>query len=185
MVNIRLKLLIIALLLSLNVMQASTFIQLTQKEKQFLQKHPTIKLGTNDSWPPFTMLNEDGSVSGFDIDILNKINRATGANFVLELGEWSKVQRMAKLRKIDGMSNIAIFKERKKWFNFSNVYISLKKRVMVKRGNPLNIKSIDDIDGKTIAVHQGNMPDTKIAKQFKNSKPFLYEFIFFCYRYAL
>jgi diguanylate cyclase (GGDEF)-like protein/PAS domain S-box-containing protein len=158
------------LLLSLNLIQASTSIQLTENEKQFLQEHPTITLGTNDSWPPFSMRNKDGSISGFDIDVLNLINQATGANFILQLGEWSKVQRMAKSKEIDGMSNIAIVEEKKKWFNFSDVYISVKKRVMVKRGNPLNIQSIDDIDGKTIAVHQGNIPDTKIAKQFKNSK---------------
>ena len=170
MINIRLRLLIITLLLSLNLIQASTSIQLTENEKQFLQEHPTIILGTNDSWPPFSMQNKDGSLSGFAIDILYLINQATGANFVLQLGEWSKVQSMAKVKEIDGMSNIAIFEERKEWFNFSDVYISLKKRVMVKRGNPLNIKSLDDINGKTIAVHQGNMPDTEIAKQFKNSK---------------
>lgn len=170
LINTSLKLLIITLLLSLNIIQASPSIQLTENEKQFLQEHPTIRLATNDSWPPFTMLNKDGFISGFDIDVLNIINQTTGANFILELGEWTKVQKMAKSREIDGMSTIAIFEERKKWFNFSDVYISLKKRVMVKRGNPLNIKSIDDIDGKTIAIHQGNMPDTKIVKQFKNSK---------------
>lgn len=164
-----LKSTIIIIFLFLNFLHADTSTLLTSQEKQFLKYHPTIKLGTNDSWPPFSILNNDGTVTGYDIDILNKINEATGANFVLQLGDWSKIQEMAQQKKIDGISNIAIYEERKAWFNFSTPYISMKKRVMVKRGNPLNIKSISDIDGKTIAVHKGNMPDTKIAKQFTNS----------------
>jgi polar amino acid transport system substrate-binding protein len=159
---------IILLLLLVNFLYAS--VTLTPKEKEFLNNHPTIVLGTGDSWAPYAFLNEDGSVIGYDIDILRKINEATGANFVLRLGDWSKMQEMAKAKKIDGLSEIGVFQERKEWFNFSNIYISVKKMLMVKSGNPLNIKSLDDLSGKTIVIHKGNMPDEKIAKELKNSK---------------
>ncbi len=161
---------IILLLLLVNFLHAQNTVVLTTNEKEFLKNHPTILLGADESWAPYAIKNEDGTVSGYDVDILTRINKATGANFILQLGDWSKMQEMAKSKKIDGLSSLGIFEERKQWFNFSNIYISMKKMVMVKRGNPLKIKSIDDLSGKTIVITKGDMIDEEIAKKFKNSK---------------
>jgi len=145
-------------------------IKLTEKEQEFLEKHSTITLGTGDSWAPYTIKNSNGILSGYDQDILAKINAVTGANFIQRQGNWSEVQQMAKDKKIDGLSTLTVTKEREKFLNFSNVYISLKKMVMVKQRNPLDIHSISDMDGKTIVIHRGNVADKKASKQFKNSK---------------
>jgi len=143
---------------------------LTQKEKEFLYNHPLITLGTGDSWAPYSIKNDDGTLSGYDQDILRLVNKATGANFVLKQGNWSKIQKLAKEKKLDGLSTLTITKEREKFLNFSNIYISLQKNVMVKQRNPLNIHSPKDLDGKTIVIHKGNLADKKAAKLFPNSK---------------
>jgi len=150
--------------------QASMQINLTHKEKDFLKQHPTITLGTGDTWAPYSMKDKSGNTIGYDNDILTKINRATGANFVQVLGDWSQMQEQAKKHKLDGLSTLGIYEERKEWFNFSKIYISLQKMVLVKRRNPLNIKSNKDLDSKTIVVHKGNMVDANMAKEFRNSK---------------
>ena len=143
---------------------------LTEKEQKFLEKHPTITLGTGDSWAPYSIKNSDDSLSGYDQDILAKINAATGANFIQKQGDWSTMQKMAKEGKIDGLSTLTATKERKKFLNFSNVYISLKKMILVKQRNPLNIHNISDLEGKTIVIHKGNAADKKASKLFNHSK---------------
>ncbi len=145
-------------------------VSLSQKEKKFIKNHPKIILGTEKSWEPYVIQNSDGTISGYDNDILTKINRATGANFVQQLGDWSKMQELAKEKKIDGLSTLTITNRRKEFLNFSNIYISLQKMVMVKQRNPLNIRTTPDLDGKTIVIHKGNVADEKASKQFKNSK---------------
>ena len=66
---------------------------LTTKELAFIQNHPKIVLGTDKSWKPYVISNSDGSVSGYDADILALINKASGANFVLRTGEWADMQK--------------------------------------------------------------------------------------------
>ncbi len=144
-------------------------IYLTQKEKEFIEKHPQIVLGSGDSWAPYVIENSDGSITGYDNDILTKINHVTGANFVLTVGNWSKIQELAKTKKLDGLSTLTKTTKREAFFNFSNVYISLQKMVMVKQRNPLNIKSAKDLANKTIVIHKGNVADERAAKEFKNS----------------
>ncbi len=149
---------------------SSKKIILTKEEKEFIQNHPKIVLGTGDSWAPYSIKNSDGTLSGYDQDILNKINQITGANFVQKQGNWSKIQRLAEGKKIDGLSTLTLTKKRQEYLNFSDVYISLKKSVMVKQRNPLNIHSPKDLDGKTIVINRGNIADEKAAKQFSHSK---------------
>ena len=170
MVKVKLKTAIITILFLFNFLQADSSVILTAKEKLFLKTHPTIVLGTGDNWAPYIMKDENGQNIGYDNDILTLINKATGANFVQELGNWSNIQKLAKEKKLDGLSTLGIFKERKQWFNFSDIYISLQKMVLVKENNPLNIKSNKDLNGKKIVINKGNMTDEKIAKKFINSK---------------
>ncbi len=149
--------------------QLKTKLNLTKKEKYFIKNHPKIILGTGDSWAPYNIKNNDGTLSGYDQDILNKINKVTGANFIQQQGDWSKIQKLAKEKKLDGLSTLTITNKRKEFLNFSDIYISLQKMVMVKQRNPLNIRTSKDLDGKTIVIHKGNIADKKAALQFKNS----------------
>jgi len=145
-------------------------IDLTREEIEFINKHPKIVLGTGDSWAPYVIKKSDGSIVGYDNDILSRINRITGANFIQQTGDWSNIQKLAKQKKLDGLSTLTVTTKRKDWLDFSDVYISFKKVVMVKKRNPSNIRSPKDLDGKTIVIHKGNKADEKAAKLFPNSK---------------
>jgi len=160
---------LLLLVLSYNTLLSST-IPLTVKERNFIQKHPTIVLGTGDSWEPYVIQHKDGSITGYDNDILTKINKLTGANFIQKPGNWIKIQKEAKNKQIDGLSTLIMTNKRKKFLNFSDIYISLQKMVMVQQRNPLKIYSSKDLNGKTIVINKGNAADEEVAKKFKNSK---------------
>jgi polar amino acid transport system substrate-binding protein len=152
-----------------NIKLDTNKIKLTQKEQEFIKNHPTIYLGSEKAWEPYVIQNKNGTISGYDADILNKINSLTGANFQLKLGNWVQMQEKAKTKEIDGLSTGAIHDERKKYLNFSDVYITLQKMILVKHRNPKNIKTIKDLDSKKIVIHKGNLVDKKISKAFPNS----------------
>lgn len=145
-------------------------VKLTPKEKEFLKKHPKVVLGTSTGWEPYSIENEDGTITGFEADLLQAINEVTGANFMLELGDWETMQQRAKKREIDGLATLIQTKEREEFLNFSDSYESLRKTILVKRGNPLNIRSIKDLEGKTIAIHRGNKSDENLAASINNVK---------------
>jgi polar amino acid transport system substrate-binding protein len=145
-------------------------VNLTPQEQAFIQQHPEIRLGTDRSWEPYVIVAEDGSVSGYDAEILEAINQLTGANFSLVTGSWPDMQRLAKERKIDGLSTGAPIEKRRSYLNFSDNYLTLKKAVFVATGNPKEIYSIKDLDNKTIVIQQGNLADIELASQFPKSK---------------
>ncbi len=142
---------------------------LSDKEKDFLKAHPRIVLGTGDTWAPYSIIHKDGTLSGYDVDILAKVNKSTGANFVLKLGNWSKIQKEVAEDKIDGLATLVCTPKRKEFLNFSTVYISLEKMIMVKKRNPLGIKTLKDLDGKIIVILKGNIADKQIADRLTKS----------------
>ena len=144
-------------------------VSLTEKEQSFLEKHPDIRLGTEKSWEPYVIVGDDGSITGYDADILSHINEVTGANFTLVTGTWRDMQQKAMNKEIDGLSTGGVHKERERYLNFSDVYISLKKMLIVAKHNPRSIESMDDLTGKIIAIHRGNLVDEKLATGFSKS----------------
>jgi len=150
--------------------EEKTTVELTAKELAFIKNHPNIVLGTEKAWEPYVIVKKNGTISGYDADVLNLINKVSGSHFVLEAGHWAQMQRKAKAKEIDGLSTGGIHDERKKYLNFSDIYISMRKMLIVSKENPKNIHTLQDLDGKTIAIHKSNLVDEKIARKFTDSK---------------
>lgn len=146
---------------------------LSQEEKDWIKKHPVITLGTDSSWVPFVVENEDELI-GYDIDILNLINKNTGANFQLETGKWKEIVEKAKNKQIDGLSTSAVHQERAEFFAFSNIYVSTQKFLIVLNANSKNIKTIDDLKDKKIGYQENNLFDKKLVAQYTQSEHISY-----------
>ncbi len=150
-------------------------VALTVAERAFLAKHPKIVLGTDPNWEPYVIRLPDGSVTGFDNDILTRINALTGANFQLKLDDWHRMVAAAKVREIDGLSTSAVHAERADHLAFSNPYISVRKLILVQRNNPHRIESFEDLSGRRLAVHASNLHDRKIAESVPGADIRLFE----------
>jgi polar amino acid transport system substrate-binding protein len=150
-------------------------LDLSPKERAFLQKHPTIVLGTDKLWHPYVVVRPTGEITGYDTEVLRLINKITGAHFVLKVGVWATMQEEAKARKIDGLSTGAAIPSRKSYLNFSKPYIAVHKMVITSSNNPKNIRSLDDLRGKRIALHRGNISDKRSAEKIPEAEIFYFD----------
>ncbi|WP_165901954.1 transporter substrate-binding domain-containing protein [Reinekea marinisedimentorum] len=160
MYKLLLHTLIIWLLVSLHALHAAE-LKLTDQEKQFLAEHPVITLGSDSNWMPFVVTNTDGSVSGYDVEILQQVNTLTGANFQLQTGTWQNVLRQAMNFDIDGLSSSAVHDSRRQYFNFSEPYITRYQHLIVSGKNPKNLKSAENLQGIRIGYQAGDLATQK------------------------
>jgi signal transduction histidine kinase len=58
-------------------------ITLSPEERQWLTRHPILRVGVLTNWAPFVYILPDGKLSGIDIDLLNVISLRTGLRFEL------------------------------------------------------------------------------------------------------
>ena len=148
-------------------LEASHF-DLTEEEKNWIQSHPIITLGTEAYWSPFVIDNAP-SLTGYDVDILNLINKNTGANFQLSIGNWNDMVKKAINKEIDGLSTSSIHEERAKFFNFSNTYYTSKKYLITSNNNSKKINLNDNLIGNKIGYLERNLFDKKLVSQYKKA----------------
>jgi ABC-type amino acid transport substrate-binding protein len=100
---------------------------------------------------------KDGFTTGYDKDVLELINKITDTNFQLVTGTWKEMLEKAINKEIDGLSTSVVYKEREKYFYFSDTYTNTQKYLITLDINPKDIYNIDDFAGKRIAYHQDNL----------------------------
>ena len=144
-------------------------LDLTAAERAFIARHPDVVLGTDESWMPYVVKQADGRLTGHDVELIARINALTGLRLRLKVGVWRDLIEQARRREIDGLSAGGIHPEREVFLNFSDIYFSINKMLLVRSDNPGRILTPEDLAGKTIAIHRGNLVDEKIARRFTDS----------------
>lgn len=113
-----------------------------------------IVIGTGSQFINICFYDEDGNLTGYDIELLKEIdNRLPQYEFDFEVMDFSNLLLSLETKKIDVIAhNMAKNAEREEKFLFNaQPYNAVPLHVVVNEGNT-DIQSIDDIDGKTIGL---------------------------------
>ena len=144
-------------------------LQLSAAETAWIEANPTITLGSDSQWEPYIIKQDDGSIIGFDTDILALINKNTGANFQLTTGTWKEMGAKLKSGAIDGVSTSSARFAKANSYNYTKPYFSFQKTLIVASNNPKQIKSIEDLGGKRIGYQSGNQFNKSVLEKYKQA----------------
>ena len=141
-----------------------TLSSLSIKEKEFIKNTPKLILGTGLSWAPYSMKNDNGTIIGFNSDILKEIKKLTGLDLELKLGPWDEIQKEAKEKKIDGLMTLIKTKDREKYLSFSKPYKNVYTYAYVNLNSDIENMFSDKI--KSISIQKANMSDIKLVNKY-------------------
>ncbi|MFD4247822.1 ABC transporter substrate-binding protein [Streptomyces sp. NPDC058525] len=132
-----------------------------------IQDAGVIKVGTDAAYAPMEYV-EGGKIVGVDPDIAEALGKQLGVKFQFTSGTFDGLITSLETGRQDiAMSSITDNKRRQegldddgkkvgKGVDFVD-YFSSGISLLVKKGNPDNIKSLDDLCGKTVAVQRGTL----------------------------
>ncbi|WP_377290132.1 amino acid ABC transporter substrate-binding protein [Rhizobium sp. SG2393] len=110
-----------------------------------------IKIGTEGTYAPFTFHDKSGKLVGFDVEIGEAVAAKLGVKAEFIEGKWDGLIAGLDANRYDTVINqVGITEARKQKYDFSEPYIASKAVLIVKEGNE-DIKSFDDLKGKTSA----------------------------------
>lgn len=147
-------------------------INLTQEEKNYLLQYPRLKVQNMLSFPPYNF-NENRIPLGYSIDLMRLLAEKVGVEVEFISGKtWKEHLEMLKNNELDIMPNIAINQERKEYIDFSSFKIfDYNISVTVRKGNL--ISSMDDLQGKVIAVLNNSFLQTILEERYPQQKLYL------------
>lgn len=114
-----------------------------------------IRIGTEGAYPPFNMIDKDGKVAGFDIDIARALCEKMDAECEFVTQDWDGIIPGLLARKYDAIvASMSITEERRKAVDFSDRYYSNSLAMIAKIG--ANIDP-DNLSGKSIGAQRATI----------------------------
>lgn len=112
-----------------------------------------LTVGSDIPYPPFEQ-GKPGEYTGFDIELIEAIGEKMGRPVEVTDTSFETIFRDVSQGKFDAaISAATITEEREQAVDFSNPYYLSEQAVLVKEGS--EIKSLTELEGKTVGVQQG------------------------------
>ena len=128
-----------------------------------------IRIGVEGAYPPFSSVEKDGTLIGFDIDIARALCEEIGAECVLVPQDWDGIIPALLARKYDAIiASMSITEERKKKVAFSDKYYNTPAKFARKKGSGITISKAG-LKGKTVGVQRATTHDNFITAEFGDS----------------
>lgn len=130
-----------------------------------IQARGQLIIGTEAGFPPFEMYNTtSGEYYGFDIDLANMIADYLNVTLVVQDMAFDLLVGACQAGTVD-MLVAAMFltAARARQLAFSNPYITTTEVVAVNASNPLEIDSLEDLEGLHVGVQTGTVEDEELT----------------------
>ncbi len=137
-------------------------------------------VGLDDTFAPMGFKDENGEVTGFDVDLAKAIGEKLGKEIEFQSIDWSMKEAELNAGNIDFIWNgYTITEERKAQVAFGTPYLKNRQIIVTLAGSEINSKA--DLAGKTVAAQTGSSAvdameaEPDILASFKDGKPITYE----------
>ena len=116
-----------------------------------VQKRGELYIGTEGTWAPWTYHDESENLIGFDVEVATRIAEIMGLTPVFFESEWDGLFAGLNSGRYDMVANgVEVTDERAEAYDFSEPYAYINTVIIVRDDND-DIKSFEDLDGKTTA----------------------------------
>ncbi len=116
---------------------------------------PAVRSAAEIGYPPFSIVDEHGSATGFSVELLHAALAAMGREVTFKTGPWEQVKTWLAQGEIQALPLVGRTPEREALFDFTFPYMSLHGAIVVRKGTT-GITGLKDLKGKQVAVMKGD-----------------------------
>lgn len=110
-----------------------------------------LTVGTEGTYAPFTFHNEEGELTGYDVEVIKEVANRMGVEAEFEETQWDSMFAGLNAERFDVIANqVGVTEERQANYDFSEPYTYTSAVVVVPADNE-EITSFEDIEGKVSA----------------------------------
>ena len=150
----------------------SARIDLSPQEQAWLKAHPEIRLGAEPSYPPFSMVGDNGKFEGMAADYLQLIADRTGLNAKLQPGlSWTHILDGLKNRTVDITPAVVDTPERRAYLLFAGPIVALPSVFVTPVASKLYVDGFASLSGLRMALVKNGPITLRVEKEFPGIVP--------------
>ncbi|SDK27994.1 amino acid ABC transporter substrate-binding protein [Sediminibacillus albus] len=116
-----------------------------------IMEEGVITVGTEGTYAPFTFHNDEGKLTGYDVEVIREVADRMGVEAEFEETQWDSMFAGLNAERFDVIANqVGIDEDRQENYDFSNPYTYSSAVVVVPAENN-DITSFEDLEGKQSA----------------------------------
>ena len=126
--------------------------ELTELEREWIKKHPKVRLGVDPDFPPIDFIDQYGEYKGISSEFFKEISKATGLKFeLIRTSSWHETLKLAREGVVDVVSAVSYTPERAKYLIYTTPYLSIPVVIATKSSLKREV-SLEDLRGKRVGV---------------------------------
>ena len=133
----------------------------TVVKEQKAESLPVIVVGS-DNYPPFNYLNADGDPTGIDVELAKEAFYRMGYEAEFKLINWEDKKELLKSGEIDCIWGSFSMDGREEEYQWAGPYMTSYQVIAVRTDS--DIYSLQDLEGKTVAVQSTTKPEELFRK---------------------
>jgi PAS domain S-box-containing protein len=133
-----------------------------------------LKSASELDYPPFALVQPDGSADGFSVDLLKNVVRKVGLKIDIPVAPWHEIKQKLIDGKLDVLPLVSYSSERDEIFDFTVPYLRMHGEIFVRKGEK-TIQSIKDLKDKEVLVMRGDTAHEYAVKANLSDKLILTE----------
>src|SRR6201988_1866053 len=123
-------------------------------------EEPPLKTGVDATFAPHAMPKLSGGIEGFNVDLANEIAKRLHRGIEIDATQFSGLLPGLQAGSYDFIAApTTVTKERAENLLFTEGYLNTDFQFVVKKDTP-DIKALEELKGKTIAVNKGSVYDS-------------------------
>ncbi len=123
---------------------------------QQVQQRGALRIGLEGTYPPFNFQDENGQLTGFEVDFAKAVAKELGVKPEFQPSKWDGILAALESGRLDVVINqVTLSEERKKKYDFSQPYTVSGIQVLTRKGEESKFTQLSDLDGKKIGVVLG------------------------------
>lgn len=133
----------------------------TVVKEQTVESLPVIVVGS-DNYPPFNYLNADGDPTGIDVELAKEAFYRMGYEAEFKLINWEDKKELLESGEIDCIWGSFSMDGREEEYQWAGPYMTSYQVIAVRTDS--DIYSLQDLEGKTVAVQSTTKPEEIFRK---------------------
>ena len=133
------------------VLATGTVAYAADDELSQIQESGVLKVGIEGTYPPYTYHDEDGELTGFDVEVAKAIADKLGVEADFTESAWDSLLAGIDSGRLDTVINaVSITDERSEKYDFAGPYFYITQQIVVSKDND-DIVDMDSLNGKKMA----------------------------------
>ena len=136
-------------------------IALSTSERAWVREHPHVVV-VAQQMSPYIFRDKDGRWVGLNVDLLNRISRMTGLQFIYEeVGSTAQTLEWLETGRAQMNTTLAVNQERNALLNFSHGFGG-SGWVFIERADAAPLMGLNQLDGKVLALPARHVMESQI-----------------------